>query len=260
MAERVELEDHYVEIAGRRWYARVARGRGRPGVLPVVLVHGFGISSSYFVPTAERLGALFDVYAPDLPGHGKSDAPPVALDVPGLAEALARWCRAVGIDRASFVANSMGCQTAAELALRHPALVDRLVLIGPTIDASARRLWKLVPRFLRGGLHERLTMTPLLLRDYARMGPRLLEELRFMLEDRIEEKLPRIEVPVILVRGEHDRVAAQPWLEHLAGRTRNARLVVIEGGAHAAQYGKADELIEAIAPFLREARSVRADG
>src|SRR5690606_10179903 len=138
VVERVALADLHTVVAGQRWYARVAHGGGARGESPVLLVHGFGISSSYFVPAARRLGAIFDVYAPDLPGHGKSDTPPRALDVPALASALREWCAAVGIERARVVANSMGCQTAAELALREPDFVERLVLIGPTVDTAAR--------------------------------------------------------------------------------------------------------------------------
>lgn len=257
MVERVALADLHTVVAGQRWYARVAHGGGARGESPVLLVHGFGISSSYFVPAARRLGAIFDVYAPDLPGHGKSDTPPRALDVPALASALREWCAAVGIERARVVANSMGCQTAAELALREPDFVERLVLIGPTVDTAARNPLALAWRLAAGGVHERWSMTRLLVRDYLRMGPRAFAELGFMLADRIEEKLPRMRMPVLLVRGQHDRVAPQRWIDALARITPNARVVVIADGAHAAHYGKADDLVRAIAPFLRAERQCR---
>src|SRR5690606_3951434 len=55
---------------------------------PVVLVHGFGVSSKYFLATAERLAPTLAVYAVDLPGHGQSDTPPQPLDISQLADAL----------------------------------------------------------------------------------------------------------------------------------------------------------------------------
>jgi 2-hydroxy-6-oxonona-2,4-dienedioate hydrolase len=42
---------------------------------PVVLVHGYGMSSRYMAPLAEALACDFQVYAPDLPGFGRSDGP-----------------------------------------------------------------------------------------------------------------------------------------------------------------------------------------
>src|SRR3569832_3023620 len=55
---------------------------------PVVLIHGFGVSSPYLLPTAERLGRYLNVYAPALPGHGKTAPPRKPLDVSELAETL----------------------------------------------------------------------------------------------------------------------------------------------------------------------------
>jgi 2-hydroxy-6-oxonona-2,4-dienedioate hydrolase len=41
------------------------------------------------------------------------------------------------IHRAAFLGNSFGCQVIAELAVRHAAIVERAVLVGPMIDAAA---------------------------------------------------------------------------------------------------------------------------
>ena len=183
----------WTTVGGCRIYARVAGAAGgaaAAGTLPIVCVHGFGVSSSYFVPSIERLATEFPVYAPDLPGHGKSDTPPEALDVPRLADTLIAWMDAVGIRRASVVANSMGCQTAADAALRYPGRIDRLVLIGPTVDPAGRSVWQLFCRLVASSPFERLSLIGLLVRDYGRMGPRLAAEFRFMRRDRIEWKLP----------------------------------------------------------------------
>jgi alpha/beta hydrolase fold len=60
---------------------------------PVVLVHGLVVASDYMLPTAERLAVHFPVYAPDLPGFGRSAKPPRAFDIIELADALAAWIR-----------------------------------------------------------------------------------------------------------------------------------------------------------------------
>jgi 2-hydroxy-6-oxonona-2,4-dienedioate hydrolase len=246
-----ELEDVWTTVGGRRVYSRVSTVAARRTMTPVVLVHGFGISSSYFVPTAERLAAEFDVYAPDLPGHGRSDNPKEPLDIPQMADALRDWMDATGIPKAMFVANSMGCQVVVDLAVRHPERVDRLVLIGPTIDPRARSVLQHLPRFAMGGLYERQSLTQLLVVDYSRMGWRILPELRFMMDDRIEKKLPHVKAPTMLVRGENDTIVPPRWFEEAARLVRAEQVAVIPGRGHAVHYSAADELVAAVTGFLR---------
>src|SRR4051812_42806183 len=80
--KRQALTGFWTIVRGLRIYARSSRSQASNVGGPVVLVHGFGVSSSYFVPTAELLAPKFQVLAPDLPGHGKSDTPEKPFDVP----------------------------------------------------------------------------------------------------------------------------------------------------------------------------------
>src|SRR4051794_30941443 len=145
------------EVLGSRWdtvwglrgHARVG-GRGRP----VVLVHGLGVSSRYFVPLAERLVRRYAVLAPDLPGYGRSGTPDRALGIEALAEALRAWLDRAELPTASLVGNSVGCQVAVELAARSPERVERLVLVGPTMDPSAPTLLRQSVRLARDLVHE----------------------------------------------------------------------------------------------------------
>ncbi|MFL6656213.1 MAG: alpha/beta fold hydrolase [Sulfurifustis sp.] len=235
-------------------HARVALPPQPSYAPPVVLVHGFGMSSTYFMPTAERLARRFIVYAPDLPGHGKSRTPRRALDIPQLADALIAWMEAKRIDLASLVGNSMGCQIAVDAAMRYPHRVDRLVLIGPTMDPPARRAAEMFWRFLRGGAHERISLNLTLARDYARMGKRLFTEFRFMRHDYIEDKLPDVRAPVMLVRGEKDTIVTQDWLMELARLARTDRIATIPDWGHAVNYSAPEELVATITPFLLESR------
>src|SRR5918998_639317 len=115
--ERSSLGERRVEVDGRAVYVRVAGSAEAP---PVVLVHGFVISSAYMIPLAARLARTFRVYAPDLPGFGRSAKPPETLDVDELADALLGTLDAVGVACPAIVANSLGCQIATSLAARYP--------------------------------------------------------------------------------------------------------------------------------------------
>lgn len=240
------------QVGAWRLHARVTLPPQPSYSPPVVMIHGLGMSSAYFVPPAERLGNRFTVYAPDLPGHGKSDTPRRALDIPRLADALIAWMDAMRIERACLVGNSMGCQVAVDAAVRHPMRVDRLVLLGPTPDPAARGTVRFLARLLLGTAAERTSLYWILAKDYARMRTRLLAELRHMLRDRIEEKLPYVVVPTMLLRGEKDSVVSQRWLEEAALLARTDRVAVIPGGGHAVHYSAPQNVVEAVMPFLLE--------
>lgn len=245
------LRDLWSRVDGLRIYARASwcPAAGRP---PVVLVHGYGMSSSYMAPIAKRLAAEQTVYAPDLPGHGRSADPGWTLSIPALAEFLHAWMATVGIDRAAFLGNSMGCQVIAELAVRHPERIDRLILVGPTVDPAARTLLQELPRFLKDSTVERSSLLLLALRDYCRAGFRRLDqEMDDALDDRIEEKLPRISAPSLVVRGERDAIAPQAWAEEVARKLGAGDVRVIPGKSHAPNYSAPDELMRVIRPFLR---------
>lgn len=222
-----------------------------PARLPVVLIHGLGVSGRYLVPTAARLAPRGPVYAPDLPGFGASDRPARALDMPELADWLAAWLAANNLALADFLGNSLGCQIIAELAARRPALVARAIFVGPTIDRHARtarqQLWRLLRDASREGPLEPLLAS----RDYLRFGlGRGWRTLRFALADRIEEKLPRIQAPTLVVRGERDPLVPPGWAEEVAHLLPRGHLVVLPGAAHAANFSAPDALLRAILPFL----------
>jgi 2-hydroxy-6-oxonona-2,4-dienedioate hydrolase len=128
---------HWTRVDGRRFHARHA-GPGTAAGPPVVCVHGMGVSSRYMVATMAELPSTVEVYAVDLPGFGLTDKPAEPLDVAGLADALAAWIRAAGLERPTLLANSVGCQIAVDCAVRHPDDVGRMVLVGPTTDPAAR--------------------------------------------------------------------------------------------------------------------------
>ncbi len=95
----MQFDDCWTTVDGLRVYARVAHpvASADPAACPVILVHGAFISSRYMVPVAARLGAHYTVYAPDLPGYGRSDRPARVPTVAGFSGVLAHWMDAVGM-------------------------------------------------------------------------------------------------------------------------------------------------------------------
>ncbi len=124
---------------------------------PLLLLHAGIADRTMWDDVTPMLAERFRVIAPDLRGYGKTPLPDgpfvYAADVAGLLEGL-------GIERAHVVGVSLGGHVALDLALAHPGLVDRLVLVGAGIDgweheASLVAAWdEEAAAFERGDLDE----------------------------------------------------------------------------------------------------------
>ena len=223
---RDELRSTWITIGGVRMHARVATTATAPGP-PLVLVHGLGVSSRYMIPIAQLLAPDHRVYAPDLPGSGRSGRPDHILNVDELADALAAWMRATGLRDAILIGNSLGCQTIAALTLRHPTLIARAVFIGPTMDPQARTTLQEFGRLMIDSWRESFTQPFLTLFDYWLTGPyRTWRTLQYGLNDPLEAKLPQITIPVLIVRGGRDPIVPQGWVAEIERLLPCGRLVV----------------------------------
>jgi 2-hydroxy-6-oxonona-2,4-dienedioate hydrolase len=156
---------------------------------------------------------------------------------------------AADVPRAVLLGNSMGCQVVASVAERAAGII----LTSPTIDPGRRSGPQQIGRWLVDGTREKGSLGVIQLRDYWRAGPsRVLQAYGVMMRDRIEERLPRIQAPALVVRGGRDPIVPQDWAEEAARLLPHGRLVVIPGAPHALNYSAPLELARVIRPFLHE--------
>jgi pimeloyl-ACP methyl ester carboxylesterase len=248
-----------IHINGAPIYTFVHRA-GDGSNPPLVLIHGAGGRYDHWPPQIRRIDATA-VYAPDLPGHGRSggtarehiDA--YAADVLALADAL-------GLDRFVAAGHSMGGAVALRMALDAPDRIAGLALIasgarlrvapdllggldggasaaidfiithslGPDVDTSIRQLAR---RQLREA-------NPATLRaDYAACDA-------FDVRDRLGE----IAAPVLVMCGTADRMTPPAFGEHLAMRLPVAELRVFEGAGHMLPAERPDALARALGGWL----------
>lgn len=221
---------------------------------PVVLVHGLGKAAE----SLEAVGDALDrrglaAYAPDLPGFGESSKhkPPKPLSIRGLADALDAWMDAAGIQKAVLVGNSLGTQIVADLAARRPERCLGLVLLGPTVDPAARSILAQVWRWLINKPRDRSAAGPGMITAYWRAGlGRIVRTFQYALRDRIEDKLPRIACPAVVIAGSADPISPLPWARRVCQLLQDCRLVVLEGAAHSMHGNQPEEVAEAIARFV----------
>ena len=119
----------FTEVDGVRVHYQEA---GDPSAPPMILIHGFAASNLVWSKVfLEFAAAGYRVIAPDLPGYGYS-AKPEHLDytIAGQAEMVVGLLKQLEIDRAVFLGSSYGGAIAATIALDHPALVEKLIMVG----------------------------------------------------------------------------------------------------------------------------------
>ena len=250
------------DVDGISIHARVSTRPFGDGRTRLVFVHGLGVSVRYLEPTMVRLALEHPVAGLDLPGFGRSGTPPRALDTPGLGKALAAWLDVRGIGPAIFIGNSYGCQVIVELAFQDPSRVVGLVLNAPTMDPAHRTIFGQLWRVLADIPFEPWRLGFLVANDYVRARPfRLLATLRHALADHIEEKLPDIVAPTIVVCGALDPVVTVAWAAEAARLVgissqgaAGATLSVVPMAAHALPYDDPPTFASLIHAFVKRAQ------
>jgi pimeloyl-ACP methyl ester carboxylesterase len=242
--------DEHLFVEGRSIHYR--RSLGGSGV-PIVHVHGFGISGTYLMPTARLLTDHRVNVVPDLPGYGRSERRDHVLGIPALAEALVAMLDQLRIDQAVLVGNSMGCPIGLEVAHAMPDRVHRLVLVSPAGGLQNQPLRRGLGQLALDVVRESPRMIPVALPDYLRFGPlnglRLFHELtRFP----SLERLLHTPVPTLAVLGGRDPLMPPPRRVREVGQLMpdHVTVVQIEQAAHAINFSHPSELADLITCWL----------
>lgn len=225
--ERVTAAGHEVVLT------RLTPADGGTGAVPVVLVHGIGVSGRYFGPLARELALEGPVLVPDLPGFGASPRPDEPLTIADHAAVLTELVRREGWTAPVLVGHSMGAQVVTEAAAATPGLASGVVLVGPVAEPGKRSVLHQGWRLLRDGRHETARANWVVMTDYLRTGPRwYAATLPHMLDYPLEERIAAVREPVLLVRGGNDPIAQPEFLERLAARAADARVDEVPGEGH----------------------------
>ncbi len=111
--------------SGRLRYVEAGAGS------PVVLVHGIGRSLHDWSDNIDAFAQSHRVLAVDMLGFGLSEKPQIQYTVDVQAKALCEFMRALKLEPTALVGNSLGGAVSLTLALKHPDLVSKLVLVAP---------------------------------------------------------------------------------------------------------------------------------
>ena len=206
---------------------------GRPQVL---LLPGLG-SVGYLREVLHACGGWTRTSLLDLPGFGNRRTADLPADLGSLTTAVASLLEdpAFAGPPAVLLGHSTGSQVALRAAVAVPGRVHALVLVGPTFEPAARRSANLAMRHLRTSMYEPPGQMRYTVPDYARGGRRFTQYLRSALNDRPEDRIGQVLVPVLVARGRRDYFSSQPWVERLADTASQGEAHILPG-AHNVPY------------------------
>lgn len=247
------LEERWVIAGGTPVLVRVAES-AEPAPA-IVHLHGFAISGRYMLPTAELLTGTTRTYVPDLPGFGRSPRSHADLSIDALADATAQTMDELGVERATLLGNSLGCAVLGAFAERHPARIERAVMVSPAGGPHSQPLLRAVAQLAADAPREPLSMATVAVPDYLHFG--MVEALRlFVAMTRFDAvaALTGLGVPLLAVLGTRD-----PLLPPV-GRVRQvadqladiATVAVIKGAAHAINFSHPHELAALVDDFVHD--------
>jgi len=255
---------------------------GPDGAPWVVLLHDYDIggSASWNATIPALLKAGTRVLAVDMKGFGHSardTAPTYSLRVH--ADLVARLLNEVGVEGATLVGHGWGSMVALQLAVDQPQFVSRLVLLAPVEDAARVAPWRRLSRlpyvgrvaawaggtggplwrtFQRRGFCDPSLASASYLRTMRAPGrivgsmDALIAMARSPQDSDLPEALSRVTMPVLVVAGEADRVAAPGEADRLAQELPNATLVVLPQAGHVLQVERSPEVNRLLAAFALE--------
>ncbi len=128
---------HFVDGSAGPLHLRVRGDRDAPAL---VLLHDAPGSSEQSEALIEALGRRFFVIAPDLPGHGESEAFAEAPTIETFADEIALLLDRIGIDTAGLYGIGFGSSAAIAFAERHPSRTEGLALQGVALPTPAERM------------------------------------------------------------------------------------------------------------------------
>jgi pimeloyl-ACP methyl ester carboxylesterase len=260
------IESRSVEVAGHRVHY-LAEGPANGPM--VVLVHGLGANAEYWRNLAPYLAhSGFRVYIPDLLGYGRSDHPAdFSYSVRDEAAVVVGFMDALGLKQVELGGWSMGGWIAVLVAAEHPDRISRLMLfdaaglgIPPTFDTSL-----FTPSTLAQLDQLKALLSPqpqpipaFIARDVLRNirldGWVVQRALATMLtgQDAIDNDLPQLKMPVLLVWGSLDLITPLGRGETMHRLIPQSELDVFPGCGHMAPIECSAAVGPKVVAFARE--------
>jgi pimeloyl-ACP methyl ester carboxylesterase len=228
-----------------------------PEAPPVLLLHGLGVGGAVWQAFARRLLPHLAAVAPDLRGHGQSDAPPAGYAAVDYAADLLELIADLQLPTPlPVIGHSLGALVALELGELAPGIVSWLALLDPPLDPALRNSEVPTVYELRhaplGELEEYLlSRNPaggqLLAQSLAALFRQASDGAFEAMLERREHRPPHVGVPWLVVQADPENGGILG--DAAAAALGATRLTKIQAGSHAVHASHPAEVAEAILRF-----------
>ncbi|GLQ56713.1 alpha/beta fold hydrolase [Devosia nitrariae] len=250
-----------VEVNGMQMYYET-HGEGEP----LIVLHGAYMTIPAMGEIIPKLAESRQVIAIEFQGHGRTNDIDRPITYPNLADDVAAFMNAIGLERADVFGYSMGSIAGLQLAIRHPEKVDQLVAASVAYDiegwqpAFREFIPQMSPEMFNGGPMEdeyrKLAVNP--------DGFQALAEKLIALEHEPmawEEDVRKLETPVLIIAGDADvstlehnvalfRLLGGGVMGDMGEPLPASRLAILPATSHTAVISQPDLLKALIEPFL----------
>jgi pimeloyl-ACP methyl ester carboxylesterase len=264
--DNLQRTSGYVEVNNLKMYYEIF-GQEVPFSIPLIVLHGAYMNIPSMGDIIPRLAGTHKVFALEFQGHGRTADIDRPITYPNLADDVAGFIDAIGLEKADVFGYSVGAVVGLQLAIRHPEKVNKLVAASAAYDLEG---WQPEYRaFIPQMTVEMMTSMPFA-EDYRKLAPNpdgfpeLARKLIQLEKEPMawENDVKAVKTPVLIITGDADVVT----LEHSVALFRllgggimgdmgkplsDSRLAVLPATSHTAVITQTDLLLGFIEPFLK---------
>jgi pimeloyl-ACP methyl ester carboxylesterase len=232
-----------VQIGGKQisyWKGRREILEGREVVL---FIHGAGGGEFTWSYQKGFFKRQFDPIIVELPGHGKSEGEG-EQEIGRYAEHVYAFLKAKGLLKVSLVGHSMGGAIVQTLALTHPELIHKIVLVGTgarlrvypgILNGIKNHFEESVPKIVRFAFSRKASMDLIVkgTSNLMRCRPEVLYG-DFLACDRFDlmKEVDKIDLPTLILSGEEDEMTPVKYSQFLHGRIKGSEMDILPDAGH----------------------------
>ena len=252
----------YAQVNGIKMYYEI-HGAGKP----LVLLHGaFNTINTAFGQIIPALSKTRQVIAVELQGHGRTQDIDRPFSFESMADDVAALLKFLKTDSADIFGYSMGGGVAQQVAIRHPALVRRLIITSSVYKYEG---WSPETRAILPMLTPEMFEPTPIKQEYDKLAPdpkhwkEFINKMKKFVTTTYDfgaDKIKAIKSPTLIIIGDGDGVLPEHAVEMYRlrggsymvdfGPMHTAQLAILPGSSHISVMMQTDWLVSMVVPFL----------